>query len=84
MENIIKEITVHALGKTPEVLDQITDKGKRNHVFKIRVDNDFYILRVNNVIDRRGLYEKEKWCYEQVKDLNIFVPKIFETGLFNE
>lgn len=84
MKDIVTNITSEALGNKPSEIEQIEGKGKRNFVFKIKVDNSYFILRITNNQDRKGLYEIEKWCYEKVKDLGIKIPEIIKTGEIND
>ena len=67
-------------GLLPEI-EEITGLGCVNRVFKVRTEDERYVVRMNDDPNRKLEFEKEKWCLDQLAELDIPAPKTLTVGV---
>lgn len=82
-EKIVESVVRSVFSVSPDSVTPILDKGRNNSVFKIVINNENKILRLQNSAEQLSLYEKEKWCAEAASETGVLTPKILEVGFHN-
>ncbi len=81
LNEIIGKITQKTFQQDPKQVEQILEKGIVNLVFKINLNTDVYILRMQKGERLLKTYQKEKWCMEQVAEIGIPSPQCVALGI---
>src|SRR3989338_2486944 len=81
MEQMPTVITEEEFGQSPLSVEEILGKGQVNLVYKISLKDRAYILRMKKGRDVLEIYEKEKWCMEQVRQIGVPTPEPLMVGL---
>lgn len=84
MEEIIKNISLKEFGLESQEIIQILDKGVRNKVYKVKVNNIDYIFRLNNEKNAIDMYQKEKYCIDKARGVNIPTSECYAVGSLGE
>jgi len=80
MEEVISNISQKYFNSKPRSIEQILDKGKVNQVFKIQLDNEFYIFRFNEKAYLNS-YKKEWYCINKVREIGIPTSDVCFVGV---
>ena len=81
METLVKKITEEVFDCLPTEISPITGKGLVNLVYKIRANNQYYILRLQKGELALKNFKKEFWCINKAKKNNILTPKCLNIGI---
>jgi len=84
MERAVNKIVQKIFKTSPSTIEEIRDKGRRNIVVKLQVENNLYILRLHTHKQELETYKKERWGSDIARKLGILTPKILEIGTEEE
>jgi fructosamine-3-kinase len=84
MDNIIKNISLKEFNLEPSFIEPILDKGVRNKVFKVQLNNTNYIFRLNNEKNALNMFQKEKYCIDKAREANISTSTCHYIGTLDE
>ena len=84
MEEIIKTISLKELNGEPQEVDQILDKGVRNKVFRVKINDTNYIFRMNSEKRALAMYQKEKWCIDRAREVSVPTSDCLAVGISSE
>jgi len=84
MDDLIKKIAIKEFGTEPTDFTPVLDKGVRNKVFKVIINNTDYIFRLNKEKNASKMYRKEKWCIDKAQSVNIKTSECYAVGDLGE
>ena len=83
MDSIINEISKKELNSESQEITSILDKGVRNKVFKVSINDVEYIFRINSK-DEIDMYLKEEWCINEARKIEIKTSECLHVGTMDE
>ncbi len=84
MDETIKNISLKEFNLKPSLIEPILDKGVRNKVFKVQINNTDYIFRLNNEKNALNMFQKEKYCIDKAREANIPTSACHYVGILDE
>jgi len=79
MDETINNISLKHFESLPESLEQIVDKGKVNQVFKVLINGQHYIFRLNKK-EYLPTYQKEFFCIKKAREAAIKTSDVHYVG----
>ena len=81
MDQALPVIVEKEFGQSPVSVEEILGRGQVNLVYKVTLKDGSYVLRMKKGVGVFGIYEKEKWCMEQVRQIGVPTPEPFMVGV---
>ncbi|MCB0475781.1 MAG: aminoglycoside phosphotransferase family protein, partial [Flavobacteriaceae bacterium] len=84
MHKFIQRVIQKELGESVLSIREINGLGSVNQVFDVEGSTANYIIRLNEDPAKQVEYQKEKWCLDKLKTVNVPAPVILAMGMFDK
>jgi aminoglycoside phosphotransferase len=74
-EAFVNELYAEVLGKSPDNIEQITELGFVNQVYKVTLCDEINIIKLRRGLRAYNEFLKEKFCCEQAEKVGILTAK---------
>jgi len=82
MKNLVKEIFNKHFNDEAIGISEIIGKGMVSRVFKIETQDSKFIIKTLENESSTKEYNKEKWCLDQMKNIDIPSPEVYFVGTY--